>query len=170
MKYELVEELWDLYKQRQLAQGVNPLLSADARQKRMKELENPDIHNEIERIQDASRKMWAEFDSYDKERKDIQAKIDELTKPTGVIVREVVEHESTWLSILIEDLGLGFQAWMDASYDSDYDDWYFDWNQDIFFTDDLNDVAQMLTQENSYMWEEARDACYEAINTTQTKS
>jgi hypothetical protein len=170
MKYELVEELWDLYKQRQLTQATNPLLSADARQKRMKELENPDIHNEIERIQDASKKMWAEFDSYDQERKDIQHKIDELTKPTGVIVREVVEHESTWFSILIEDLGLGFQAWMDASYDSAYNDWDFCWNQDIFFTDDPADVAQMLTQENCYMWEEAEGACYEAIYTTQSKS
>lgn len=170
MRTELVDQLWDLYKQRQLAEGANPLRSADARQKRMKELENPDIHNEIERIQDSSRKMWTEYELLDKERKDIQTQIDELTKPTGVIVREVIEHESTWLSILIEDLGLGFQAWMDASYDSDYDDWYFDWNQDIFFTDDLEDVAQMLCQENSYMWEEARDACYEAINTTQTKS
>ena len=136
----------------------------------MKELENPDIHNDIERIQDASRKMWAEYDLLDKERRDIQTQITDLTRPTGIIVREVIEHESTWVSLLIEDLGLGFQAWMDASYDSDYDDWYFDWNQDIFFTEDLEDVAQMLCQENADLWEEARDACYEAINSTQTKS
>ena len=167
---ERAELVFQLYKEREKAESLNPLSTLGDRMTRTNEIKAtlPDEGSDITKIQIASNLMWKEFEGYDAERKDLQEQIDRLTNPVMPIVVQVVERDEGF-SVLIEDKAIGFEAWLDV-WDSPCDeDWNLEWNQYIFYLTDVADIFQKCCQENSNMFEWCESLAIEAVNNIVNK-
>ena len=156
------EKLFELYHERERAIKNNPLNDITERGKLMKsyrtivvpeeDKNKPATTEVIQDIQQASRKMWAKFDELDKPRVEIQAKIDELIKCYEPEVIEIEFNGDTW-SVCVADEQEQFSAWVDVWIDADYNDVMTEWNHYIFYTDNENNVWQMLHQDNDEVYD-----------------
>lgn len=167
---ERAELVFQLYKERERAESLNPLSTLGDRMTRTNEIKAtlPDEGSDIAKTQTASNIMWKEFEGYDAERKDLQEQIDRLTNPVMPVVVQVVERDEGF-SVLIEDKAIGFEAWLDV-WDSPCDeDWNLEWNQYIFYLTDVNDIFQKCCQENSNMFEWCESLAIEAVNNIVNK-
>lgn len=167
---ERAELVFQLYKERERAESLNPLSTLGDRMTRTNEIKAtlPDEGSDITKIQIASNLMWKEFEGYDAERKDLQEQIDRLTNPVMPVVVQVVERDEGF-SVLIEDKAIGFEAWLDV-WDSPCDeDWNLEWNQYIFYLTDVADIFQKCCQENSNMFEWCESLAIEAVNNIVNK-
>ena len=172
-----IEKLYDLFLERRSARANNPLYTSDARVKRMEELrtifsEDPTAPASVEVIDDctrASKQMWKEFNEFEKPELIIQAEINKLTNPVDPKVQQVVKDIGGSYSVYIYDEAQDFGAFLWVSYDDKYDDFEVDWAREIFYKDDADDVAQMLTQENPHIIELYVELAIEAVEKEMNK-
>lgn len=167
---ERVELVFQLYKEKERAESLNPLSTLGARMTRTNEIKAtlPDEGSDITKIQTASSMMWKEFEGYDAERKALQEQIDRLTNPVMPVVVQVVE-DNEGFNVLIEDKAIGFEAWLDVWDGPCDEDWEVDWNQYIFYLTDVADVYQKCCQENPNMFEWCLDLAIDAVNNVVNK-
>lgn len=167
---ERVESVFQLYKERERAESLNPLSTLGDRMTRTNEIKAtlPDELSDITKIQTASNMMWKEFEGYDAERKALQEQIDRLTNPVMPVVVQVVE-DNEGFNVLIEDKAIGFEAWLDVWDGPNDEDWEVDWNQYIFYLTDVNDIFQKCCQENPNMFEWCLDLAIDAVNNIVNK-
>ena len=167
---ERVESVFQLYKERERAESLNPLSTLGDRMTRTNEIKAtlPDELSDITKIQTASNMMWKEFEGYDAERKALQEQIDRLTNPVMPVVVQVVE-DNEGFNVLIEDKAIGFEAWLDVWDGPNDEDWEVDWNQYIFYLTDVNDIFQKCCQENPNMFEWCESLAIEAVNNIVNK-
>ena len=167
---ERAELVFQLYKERERAESLNPLSTLGDRMTRTNEIKAtlPDEGSDIAKTQTASNMMWKEFEGYDAERKDLQEQIDRLTNPVMPVVVQVVE-DNEGFNVLIEDKAIGFEAWLDVFDGPCDEDWEVDWNQYIFYLTDVNDVYQKCCQENPNMFEWCLDLAIDAVNNIVNK-
>ena len=167
---ERVELVFQLYKERERAESLNPLSTLGDRMTRTNEIKAtlPDELSDITKIQTASNLMWKEFEGYDAERKALQEQIDRLTNPVMPVVVQVVE-DNEGFNVLIEDKAIGFEAWLDVFDGPNDEDWEVDWNQYIFYLTDVNDIFQKCCQENPNMFEWCLDLAIDAVNNIVNK-
>lgn len=167
---ERAELVFQLYKERERAESLNPLSTLGDRMTRTNEIKAtlPDEGSDITKIQIASNLMWKEFEGYDAERKDLQEQIDRLTNPVMPVVVQVVERDEGF-SVLIEDKAIGFEAWLEVFDGPCDEDWEVNWNQYIFYLTDVGDVYQKCCQENDNMAEWCFDLAIDAVNNIVNK-
>lgn len=167
---ERAELVFQLHKEKERAESLNPLSTLGARMTRTNEIKAtlPDEGSDITKIQIASNLMWKEFEGYDAERKALQEQIDRLTNPVMPVVVQVVE-DNEGFNVLIEDKAIGFEAWLDVFDGPNDEDWEVDWNQYIFYLTDVADVYQKCCQENSNMFEWCLDLAIDAVNNIVNK-
>lgn len=172
-----VNKLYELFLERRSARNNNPLYTAEARGKRLNELktifpDDPTAPASAEVIQDcinASSQMWKEHAEYEKAELVVQAEINELTNPVEPKVQQVVKDIGGSYSVYIYDEAQDFGAFLWVSYDDKYEDFEVDWAREIFYTDDEDDVAQMLTQENPHIIELYVELAIEAVEKEMNK-
>lgn len=145
------EKLIELWYKLQTAIKENPLNSESARGIRMNHYRKGEG---VVDIQNAAQKMWEDYDNYDKPRKEIQAKIDELIEihnPKVIDIHKDVDDE--WFGVYVNDEEAEFSAWLDVCIDEEHRDIEVDWNQYIFHLYDEDDIYQKLHQENDMVFD-----------------